>query len=249
MIGWRQANLTNGIMILLDKRTVAIALVGALALAGCGKPQRETQPATIDSPAAAPSDAQQMPTPAEPGAPVIGTNEALTGAAAFQRDSLASPFAQAELALKESYNRALIAFQIGDYARAVSELDDLAATPDLTPAQRQAVKELNAKALKLAPDLAPNRAVTAGGISKPEPPPEFPVTVPGTVESPKNVPESPFSTADPAVKDSFARAKAAYDIGDYEKALAELQDLATNSQLNFQQKYAVQALLDKTPRK
>jgi hypothetical protein len=30
-------------------------------------------------------------------------------------------------------------------------------------------------------------------------------------------------------------------------AEAELRDLATNSQLNFQQKYAVQALLDKTP--
>jgi hypothetical protein len=49
------------------------------------------------------------------------------------------------------------------------------------------------------------------------------------------------------VKETFARAKAAYDIGNYESALAELRDLATNAQLNWQQKYAVQALLDKTP--
>ncbi len=82
------------------------------------------------------------------------TNEPLTGAAEFQKKSLASPFAQAELALKESYNRALIAFQIGDYARAVSELQDLAKTPDLNPEQKQAVQDLLAETLKAAPELA-----------------------------------------------------------------------------------------------
>jgi tetratricopeptide (TPR) repeat protein len=151
------------------------------------------------------------------------------------------------MALMESYNRALIAFQIGDYARAVTELDDLAATPDLTPAQQQAVKDLLAKALKMAPELAASHAAAAAGTAQPATPPEFPVVVPGAVESPANVLESPFATADPAIKRSFARAKAAYDIGSYESALAELRDLATNTQLNFQQKYVVQALLDKTP--
>ena len=232
---------------LSDKWTIAIGLAGALALAGCGKPQTETQPGAGEPAPPAAADAQQPPTPAEPVAPEVATNDTLTGAAEFATKSLASPFAKADMALMESYNRALIAFQIGDYARAVTELDDLAATPDLNPAQQQAVKDLLAKALKMAPDLAASHAAAAAGTAKPETPAEFPVVVPGTVESPKNVPESPFSTADPAVKESFARAKAAYDIGNYESAVTELRDLATNNQLNFQQKYAVQALLDKTP--
>ena len=246
MIGCPQADLTNGIMMLSDKRTIAIALAGALTLAGCGKPQTETPPGASEPAAPAAADAQQPPTPADAAAPVA-TNQTLSAAGEFATKSLASPFAGADMALMESYNRALIAFQIGDYARAVTELDDLAATPALTPAQQQAVKDLLAKALKMAPELAASHAAAAASTAKPEKPPEFPVTVPGTVESPENVLESPFSTADPAIKRSFARAKAAYDIGSYESALAELQDLATNSQLNFQQKYAVQALLDKTP--
>ena len=219
-------------------------------LAGCGKPQTETQPGAGEPAPPAAADAQQPPSPAESVAPEVATNNTLTAAAEFATKSLASPFAKADMALMESYNRALIAFQIGDYARAVTELDDLAAAPDLTPAQQQAVKDLLAKALKMAPDLAASHAAAAAaaaGAAKPETPPEFPVAVPGTVESAKNVLESPFSTADPAIKRSFARAKAAYDIGSYESALAELRDLATNSQLNFQQKYAVQSLLDKTP--
>ena len=245
MIACQQADLTNGIMMLSDKRTIAMALAGALALAGCGKPQTETQPDASEPAAPAAADVQQPPAPAEPAASMEGTNDTLTAAAEFATKSLASPFAQADMALMESYGRALIAFQIEDYPRAVTELDDLAATPDLTPAQQQAVKDLLAKTLKMAPDLAASHA--AAGAAKPETPPEFPITVPGAVESPANVLENPFSTADPAIKRSFARAKAAYDIGSYESALTELRDLATNSQLNFQQKYVVQALLDKTP--
>jgi hypothetical protein len=243
MIGRRQANLTKGIMILPDVRTLAVILAGALALVGCGKPQIETQPGAGEPMAAAPADAQQTPSAADLAAPVAATNETLTPGAEFATKSLASPFAAADMGLKESYDRALIAFQIGDYARAVSELDDLAGMPDLPPAQQRAVKELLAQTLKLAPELAARQAGTAA----PQTSPEFPVVVPGTIEAPKNVPESAFSTADPSVKESFARAKAAYDIGNYESALAELRDLATNAQLNWQQKYAVQSLLDKTP--
>ena len=247
MIACQQADLTNGIMMLSEKRTIAIALAGALTLAGCGKPQTETQPGAGEPAPPVAADAQQPPSPDEPVAPEVATNNTLTAAAEFATKSLASPFAKADMALMESFNRALIAFQIGDYARAVTELDDLAATPDLNPAQQRAVKDLLAQALKMAPDLAASHAAAAAGAAKPETPPEFPVTVPGTVESAKNVLESPFSTADPSIKRSFARAKAAYDIGNYENALTELRDLATNNQLNFQQKYAVQALLDKTP--
>ena len=143
----------------------------------------------------------------------MGTNEPLSGAAEFATKSLASPFAKADLALKESYDRALIAFQIGDYARAVSELDDLAATPDLTSAQQKAVKDLLAKTLKMAPELAASHAAAAAaGTANAS---EFAIAVPGTAESPKNLSESPFSTADPGIKRSFAQAKAAYDIGNY----------------------------------
>ena len=234
-------------MMLSDKRTIAMALAGALTLAGCGKPQTETQPDASEPAAPAAADAQQPPAPAEPAASMEGTNDTLTAGAEFATKALASPFAKADMALMESYNRALIAFQIGDYPRAVTELDDLAGAPDLTPAQQQAVKDLLAQALKMAPELAASNAAAAAGAAKPATPPEFPVPVPGTVGSPENVLESPFSTADPAIKRSFARAKAAYNIGSYESALAELRDLATNAQLNWQQKYAVQALLDKTP--
>ena len=104
--------------------------------------------------------------------------------------SLASPFAQAEQVLKESYNRALIAFQIEDYASAVTELDDLAVSPDLTPEQRQAVKDLLATALKKAPELAASRAAMAPPGT--ENPPEFPVGGPRDRRGPKERARKPF---------------------------------------------------------
>ena len=61
---------------------------------------------------------------------------------------------RAEPALKESYNRALIAFQIGNYVRAGSELRDLAKNPDLTAEQKQAVENLLAESLRAAPEPA-----------------------------------------------------------------------------------------------
>ena len=96
-------------MMLLDKWAVALALTGALAAAGCGKSPTESQPP--DSEPAVPAAAQAQPPrpPAEP-TPGTATKETLSGAAEFQRKSLASPFAQAELALRESFNRALIAY-------------------------------------------------------------------------------------------------------------------------------------------
>lgn len=178
----------------------------------------------------------------------MATNERLSGAAEFAWKSEASPFAQADPALKESYNRALIAFQIGDYARAISELQDLAGTSNLTSAQQQAVKTLLLQTLKLAPDLAAtNGAATAPGTRNTHTPGQFPLAASEMAQPPKHLPDTPFSTADPAVAESFARAKTSFDIGNYASALAELRDLATNAQLNWQQKYAVQALLDKTP--
>ena len=59
--------------------------------------------------------------------------------------------------------------------------------------------------------------------------------------------DNPFSTADRATWKNFARAKAAFDIGDYANAQDELKNLASNPQLNYQQKYAVQSMLDKIP--
>lgn len=223
--------LMKGTPILTGRQAAAIGLAAVLAFFGCGKPQPELPPAP-------PSEAEQPPSQTHPAATAAATNGALTGAAAFQSRALASPFAQAELALKESFNRALIAFQIGDYARAVSELRDLAQLPDLTAGQKQAVQELLSETLKAAPELAlTNSVVTSTGV---------PSVVP-VATSPDAGSSNPFLTADPAIKDSFARAKAAYDIGNYQSALVELRDLAANAQLNWQQKYAVQTLLDKTP--
>jgi hypothetical protein len=54
---------------------------------------------------------------------------------------------------KETYDRALIAFQIGDYARATRELQDLAGNSKLTSSQKEAVQNLLMQTLKLAPDL------------------------------------------------------------------------------------------------
>jgi hypothetical protein len=222
-----------------DPRALAIALGGALLLAGCGKPKPGDQssspePASSGAVSEAPASAATATSPA-------ATNEAISGGGEFAQKSEASPFAQADLALKESFNRALIAFQIGDYTRALSELQDLAANSDLTPRQKQAVQDLLAQTLKAAPELAAtNSALAAAVAGKAGAVSQFPVTDPASAEN-------PFSTADPAVRDSFARAKNAHNIGDYEKAQGELKDLSTNAQLNWQQKYAVQSLLDKTP--
>lgn len=264
-------------MMFLNKRTIAIALAGALTLAGCGKPQTETPPGatepvapaaadaqqpppTVAEPAAlrgatndvstavpAAAEVQQPPTPAESAAPVVATGDTLTAASEFATKSLASPFVSADAALKESFDSALIANQIGDYARAVRELEALANTPDLTSEQKQAVQDLLTEALKKASDLAATNTTPAAATQKAQTPPEFPLATTETALPSQNLRESLFSTADPAVKRSFARANAAFNIGNYDSALAELQDLATNSQLNWQQKYAVQSLLDKTP--
>jgi hypothetical protein len=248
MAGGREAASIIGTIMSSNKWTTALALAGGLALAGCGKPQTDTQPAVSDAPAAAAADSRETASPVEPATSAPATNEALSGGAEFARKSEASPFAQADLALKESYNRSLIAFQIGDYPRAANELQDLAKTPDLAPEQKRAVQKLLAETLKAAPELAAgNSAAAAAGSVRADAPPVFPLASPETAQTPKNLPESPFSTADPAVKESFARARAAYDIGNYEVALAELRELSTNAQLNFQQKYAVQSLLDSTP--
>jgi len=233
------------------KYFLLFAMTTGLLLAGCGKPPADTQlqPAvtqlqTDTAPRPPRIETQPPAPPVDMAATAVATSEAPSGAAEFATAALASPFAQAEMALMESYNRALIAFQIGDYSRAVTELQDLADTPDLNPQQKQAVQDLLAKTLKLAPELAQTSAAAAAKLASGNPTsPEFALAG----ESPNNLPDDPFATADPAIKQTFARAKAAFNIDDYAKALAELQDLAANPQLNWQQKYAVQALLDKTP--
>lgn len=165
--------------------------------------------------------------------PAIDTNNTFSNAGGeFASQSQASPFAKSDPALKESYDRALIAFQIGDYSTAVNELDDLALTPDLTTQQVRAVDELLAKSLKMAPDTP--RA------PKPE---EAAQSVPATASAGEDV----FASATPALQRSYSRALAASKIGDYANALAELKDLIKSPGLNSQQKYAVQVLLDKTP--
>ncbi len=224
----------------------AAVITGTLLQAGCGKPSTGTEPsASVESsPAAIPQEARP-PLSAQAESLAVATNEApadpATPAGELAVKVLASPFAASEMALKESFSRAIIAFQIADYPTAMTELEGLAATPGLTPEQVQAVRELMAQTLKLAPELAASRAAT--GATNLAPTSQFAVTVPGALGVPANVPESAFTTADPSVKRSFARAKAAFDIGSFDKAMVELQGLATNGQLNWQQKSVVDQLL------
>jgi len=125
-----------------DKSTLALALVGALILVGCGKPHPESQPG--DSEPAAPATADtQLPAPPAKPSPATATDKTRSGGGEFTRNSLASPFAQADQALKESFDAALIAFQIGNYARAASELRLLVKTPGLTREQERAVQYLS----------------------------------------------------------------------------------------------------------
>jgi hypothetical protein len=178
-----------------DKRSVAVAMAAGLIFAGCGKPQSQPQPVAEESVAPAITNAQVPAPPAEPipatatnqtppvaagaenatvemsPAPPVVTNETLLGGAEFTRKSLASPFAQADQALKEGYDAALIAFQIGDYARAAGELDILVETPGLTAAQQKAVQDLLAQTLKAAPELAPSSGTGSTNQAKPETPP------------------------------------------------------------------------------
>jgi hypothetical protein len=222
----------------------ASAVIGALLLAGCGKSSTGETPAPSGPPAAEPSGAAQPAAAVESPGAASEPNGPAEGAAAFSQKAASSPFAQADPALKESFNRALIAFQIADYPRAAGELRDLAADASLSPLQKQVVDDLLAQTLKLAPQLAATNSALASANAGAT----FPVPSADTAQLPGNVPDDPFSTADPSIRASFARARIAFDIGNYAAALPELASLATNAQLNWQQRYAVQSLLDKTPR-
>ena len=111
------------------------------------------------------------------------------------------------------------------------------------------MQDLLAESMKLAPELAATNMTSAGAASQQlGSPTQSPVVASQTDQVLNSQTEGVFSTAHPAVIESFGRAKAAFKIGDYDTALTELQELSANAQLNFQQEYAVQSLLDKVPR-
>jgi hypothetical protein len=139
---------------LSDRRVLAFALAAALAVAGCGKSRTEDQPVANESPAANGASALQLSAQPPELVPATATAGPLSGAADFASKSLAGPFAEAEQSLKEIYNRALVAFQIGDYTHAGSELRELAKLPNLTPEQKQAVENLLAESLRASPESA-----------------------------------------------------------------------------------------------
>jgi hypothetical protein len=146
---------------LSDKLVLAFALAATLAAAGCGKSRTEdrtvsNEPAAPNTPSA--SQLSALPPELVPATAITGPP---SGTAEFTSKSLAGPFAEAERALKESYNHALIAFQIGDYTRAGSELRELAKTPKLTPEQKQAIENLLAESLRAAPEPAIAASPTA----------------------------------------------------------------------------------------
>jgi hypothetical protein len=218
----------------LENQALAVALAGALMLPGCGRQTADSPPQGADGPVAV-TQTQTPAVPPETAGAAGDTNGATGGAVEFQSKALASPFADAELALKESYNRALIAYQIGDYARAVAELEDLTNTPDLTAEQQRAVQSLLAQAKKQAPAAAPTQP--AAEPAK--------LTTPAAVDTP----DAPFATADQSVKETYARALAAYKIDDFARAEAELKDLASAAGLTTMQLGAVQSLLSEVQKK
>jgi hypothetical protein len=219
----------------------ALAAVAALALAlavtGCNQKGTGDAESAAEIPA---SSAAATATDGESGAlatngtpDALSTNEEPAVAHGFGKQLQESPFAAADPALKESFARALLAYNIGDYPRAASELKELPGAYELDAEQAKAVKALLKKTLGAAPELAASNAAPAAAQAE---------TFALASET-----EPPFSTADASVREGYNRAKAAFDIENYQVALSELQSLATNAQLNWQQKYAVQTLLDKTP--
>jgi hypothetical protein len=159
IVDWRRkANPTDGMMKLIQTRIMALALTATVVVAGCGKRQS-------DASAAATADVQQPAPVLEPSLAAMATDGAAANAATpageFMTKSMASPFATSDMGRKQSYDRALIAFQIGDYARAASELQDLADTSNLTAPQKEAVQNLLMQTLKLAPNLAATNTVSA----------------------------------------------------------------------------------------
>lgn len=198
-----------------------------LAMAGCS---RQTQaPVASEDPeptAAAENQPVDMTTAVDP------TNALLT-AQAVARALQASPFASANPALKMSYTRALTAQVKSNYAAAFAELQALAREPGLTPQQTEAVRQLLASLKSAAPELGATPTEPAQG-----PGPVFPLAQEGG---------APFSTADPAVAELFGAAELALKIGDFNRALEDLQSLSTNAQLNWQQQDAVRQLLSRIP--
>ena len=142
-----------------------MAVAATLAVAGCGKRQGDASPNASDSPAAVTPDVRQPVSALEPS--LMGTlaDGAATNAASpageFLAKSMAGPFAASDMGLKESYERALIAFQTGDYSRAARELQNLAGNSKLTSPQSEAVQNLLMQTLKVAPDLAATNTASA----------------------------------------------------------------------------------------
>jgi hypothetical protein len=209
-----------------------MALAGALAVAGCGKPQAESQAAPSEPEAPAATLDVEPPTAPAEASPARATNEILSRVAEVARKPLASRSAQANRALEESYDRALIACQAGDYAAAVSELRMLARTPGLTREQDRAVQDLLAQTLRAATEPVP-----ATGTNQ---------TRPGGAEFTRKSLASPFAQARQALKESYDSVLVAVQIGDYDRAVAELKVLAQNPDLTPEQKQAVQELMAQT---
>jgi len=217
----------------IDDRILALTLAAGVLLAGCGKPQSQSQPT-----------ADELPAPIAAAEP-----PALSGV----------PFADAGQEVKDRFEAALIAFQAGDYARAISGLRLLAKAPGQTPEQKLAVQELLALVLKAAPELATSPAAPAAdrilpgttteagvvvpGEAEPEPALAIDDTRPGGGEFARKSLASPFAQAGQAMKESYDSALVAVQIGDYDRAVEELRALSEYADLTTEQQKAVRDLL------
>jgi truncated hemoglobin YjbI len=218
------------------KLPLAVTLAAGLILAGCGKPPGESPP-VANGPAATATAAAGLPTLSAETTLAAPTNETLSAGAEFARKPLASPPTRTMQALKESYDRALIAIQADHYDQAVRELRGLAQTPGLTPEQQRAVQDLLAQTLKAAADTGPAEPNPAAATNE---------TLSGGAAFLRNSLASPFAQAGQALKESYDSALVAVQIGDHARACNELKALAESPDLTAEQRQAVQELLAQT---
>jgi len=197
-----------------------------VVLAGCGRHTRDGANPAPESTSVERSTTTATDSTVPPAGSAVATNIADPE---LPVTDIEDAFASADAAVKRSCARALAAYQIGDYHGAVQEFESFADKSDLTAEQNQ----LGHDALETARRMA---AMTEDSSATPRQAP--PASPAGTGNE---APAEAFP--DPALQESIARAEIASRIGDYPKAVAELEDIADSLRLTAEQRGTVQRLL------
>ena len=203
------------------KKFVFIALL--VALAGCSRDRgAESKPDPVSQPV--------RNSAATTTAPQAGSTFSANSAdPVFSRAAFEEAFTSADPAVRRNCDRALMAYQIGDYSGAVREFSGIADHADLTAEQKQMLDE----ALEMARQKA---AITPDSGATPRP-----ATPANSGDTGTAAPDT--TTMDPAMQETIARAEIASRIGDYPKAVAELSDIVNSPDLTAEQRRDVRRML------